>query len=405
MKALFVTRYFPRPANAGDLLYSDQMIMLFSKLAEEVDVFCAPHPDSAGGGEAAFPSNVTFHMDAAARRNLVRYALTTTPKAANDFATLHNRRALLALLRRTEPDMIVVDHIGSSWCVDVLRRYMRETAKTPRIVYITHNEETSTRLSIARRSVFPWNVAHLLDARRIQLRDRRILAMCDLLTCIAEADRDLHLMRFGRPSIVLPATYTGSVVPNRSIGAQVPRRVIVVSGFQWSAKLLNLDSFLSEGAEAFARAGVKLEIIGKMSSRDKRRFSRKFPTAAIRGTVDKIEPFVANARMGLLIDSAGGGFKLSLLTYIFGRLPIAALGDAVRGLGQRCHMIERETIRDLVAAVVERIDDFDFLNDMQEKQFDAMQSYLSDASNLSALGQGLLSLGRETGSAALEKGM
>ena len=96
---------------------------------------------------------------------------------------------------------------------------------------------------------------------------------------------------------------------------------------------------------------------------------RRSSICTFTGEVPAIAPYMAQGRIGVMPDEVGGGFKNKLLDYIFGGLPIAAIGAQVEGLPlDREHdMILRPNATDLAAAIVEAIDDFDRLNGMQTR--------------------------------------
>jgi hypothetical protein len=86
----------------------------------------------------------------------------------------------------------------------------------------------------------------------------------------------------------------------------------------------------------------------------------------------------AAARMGLVIEATGGGFKNKILDYVFGRLPVAALAPALNGIDDaiRAYFFVERHLKALVASVCDLIDDTDRLNGMQEAAYQAAQDAL-----------------------------
>jgi hypothetical protein len=72
----------------------------------------------------------------------------------------------------------------------------------------------------------------------------------------------------------------------------------------------------------------------------------------------------------------GGGFKLKFLDYIFARVPVATLSAAAAGLPEslRAWMLSRNDLNALVDAIVANIDQFDELNERQQRAFELAQS-------------------------------
>ena len=77
-----------------------------------------------------------------------------------------------------------------------------------------------------------------------------------------------------------------------------------------------------------------------------------------------------HARIALVPEEIGGGFKLKILDYIFSRVPIAAVETALNGIPvqlQSQFVIESD-ISTLLATIVAVIDDIDRLNAMQNER-------------------------------------
>ena len=66
----------------------------------------------------------------------------------------------------------------------------------------------------------------------------------------------------GTPVAFLPPGYGGTRVAARTIGPDVPRRVVVIGSFDWPPKRIAMESFLAIAAPLLARAGIELQIVG-----------------------------------------------------------------------------------------------------------------------------------------------
>ena len=97
------------------------------------------------------------------------------------------------------------------------------------------------------------------------------------------------------------------------------------------------------------------------------------------GFVEDTRPLLANARMGIVPELIGGGFKLKFLDYLFGRLPIATIAAAAAGLPSSMtgHMLMADDMEGLLAQVVSNIDDVARLHRMQAEAFVAGSSSFS----------------------------
>jgi glycosyltransferase involved in cell wall biosynthesis len=98
----------------------------------------------------------------------------------------------------------------------------------------------------------------------------------------------------------------------------------------------------------------------------------KFPEVDFVGRVPEMEPYLLNARMGLIVEEFGGGFKLKTLEYIFHGLPLAGLYHAVEGLPLSSpeEILLTPDIESLITGVSATIDDFDRLNYMRRRSLE-----------------------------------
>ena len=379
-RIVFVTRYLPFPSTSGDLIYSGQLALLLDQLAGHLVIVCAPRPDMAPHvAAAATPKRLRILPALQAGGGIARYPFRMSPKSAIGFDSSANRKFLREYLGVYEPDIVAIDHIGSSWALNPFIAHKQRSARKPRLFYLAHNEEFTTRISIALNAKSPSNMLHYLDALKIRVQERRLLRESSLLSCITNADRARYMQQISVPSMVLPPVYDREVVKCRTIASNMPRRVVVVSNFIWSAKLINLEAFLSRAAPKLLFHGIEIEIVGRMSAKHLKYFRRRFPSVKILGEVDEVEPFLANARLGLLIDQAGGGFKFTMLNYVYNRLPVVALSCALTDQDLRRFCAVSGNWDELADNVIHLIDDIDRLNALHESAYVGLDSFLSSS--------------------------
>jgi hypothetical protein len=92
------------------------------------------------------------------------------------------------------------------------------------------------------------------------------------------------------------------------------------------------------------------------------------------GWVDDLGVELSQARLGIVAEPAGGGFKLKSLDYVFNRLPMTALVGSVAGLPLAADdLILCKDEASLAAASVAILDDLDRLNRMQNSAYTACQ--------------------------------
>jgi glycosyltransferase involved in cell wall biosynthesis len=207
-----------------------------------------------------------------------------------------------------------------------------------------------------------------------------LVASADVVTTTTSVDAERFRDRSPQTrTLVLSPGYEGARVAVRGIDRQTPRRVLVLGSYAWVAKQRNIHQFLRAAAGPLGAAGVGIDVVGSVPEPFAARLRREFPSVTITGQVDDLRPYFANARMGIVAEVIGGGFKLKALDYVFNRLPIVAIAGSVEGtpLEAGRSMLEFADVDDLVDGIRTWIDDADGLDALQEAAFRACDDQFS----------------------------
>jgi hypothetical protein len=194
----------------------------------------------------------------------------------------------------------------------------------------------------------------------------------DLLTTITDEDRSTlgAAVARGRSLSITPG-YTGPIVSARRITAATPRRVILMGSFQWVVKQENLTRFVEIADPIFEEKGIEMDVVGDIPKAFLGALKARCRATYFHGFVTDVAPYLDRARIGIVPESIGGGFKLKFLDYIFGRVPVATVSQAVAGLPEelRLAMLKNDTLAGLVSQIVSHIDRIDELNRLQDRAF------------------------------------
>jgi glycosyltransferase involved in cell wall biosynthesis len=291
---------------------------------------------------------------------------------------------------------VLIDNFAVVGALDVRhRRWVRDGVTV--LVYVSHNHEQAIREQLAanapRRSLKRF--ALRWDAIKTASVERALVDAADLVTVNAYEDAELY--RRHAPNqryVVLTPGYDGPRVEARTIEAQTPRRITLLGSYAWIAKQLNLWRFLDAGIAQLTRAGIGIDVVGWTPDDFADRLRRSFPDVVVTGPVDRVEPYLARSRMGIVAEEIGGGFKHKVLHYVFNRLPVASLAGSVAGtpLMSGESILEFPDITRLVEGVIVAIDDLARLNALQEAAFRACQGRFAWADRGRALADTLTAL-------------
>lgn len=373
-RCLWICREMTHPLVSGDRVYSSGLSRALARSGVQV-VFLAHEGDNRERDPNGAP--VQFVGVPGGTFNDYRIAVTSPlPVTAGIQATRAFRSALDVQLNGEPFDCIVLDQMGSGWALDPIRQWMasQPADKRPVLVYLAHNHETAVWAGMARES--KRNALRNLMVRRnadkVARLEARLVNECDLVLTITEEDA-VAFSRMGarvQPSVLTPG-YSGERVLSRTISADTPRNIVMVGSFKWAPKEENLRQFLKVADPAFRDAGIHFDVIGKVPDSLRSALEPGLKATTLHGFVQDVEPLFSNARMAVIPELIGGGFKLKLLDYLFGRLPMASIGAAAAGMPAeiREQMILADDLPGLVQAIIDNMDNTAQLNQMQQRGY------------------------------------
>ena len=368
MRVLWLARNLPFPLVTGDKIYTAKMAEALAAAGAQITF--AGYPSAA---PAEPVSGIAWHPVPGGPKNNWRAALDPRPLVAARHLTKRYRKHVGGLAASAW-DAVVIDQYGMGWVLDQRRRFQTN----PSFVFLTHDhEESVTALQAKDPGASSIKRAYLWQNHlKTRWFERWIARRCDLLTTITEADAALFRQTApDRPSIVLTPGYSGRKLSERTVSAETARAVVLFGSYRWSAKLANLTSFLEQAAPALARSRIELRIVGDIADDVRQALAARYPSVNFTGFVADPGPYL-DARLAILAEPIGGGFKLKLLDYVFNRLPVAALDVCAAGLPPEIsqHMMLFGDTATLLRRVVAEIDDVQSLDRRQRLAFTAAES-------------------------------
>jgi peptidoglycan/LPS O-acetylase OafA/YrhL len=370
MRCLWIARYIPYPLDAGAKVYSAKLAQslaesgVFVRFIGFGDVHAVP--DSAASVE---------WLEVPGGKRGKGFAVCSAMPIAAAIDSTKAYRSLLEAQLEERWDAIVLDGYGSGWALNRCLAHRDESRSHPPVlVHVSHNHEEILWRAMAREACGPAfkRFALRANANKVSRLERRIVHNVDLLTTITDEDRrSLGAGLDDDRTLSLTPGYTGWVASERCITAETPRRVIIMGSFQWVVKQENLARFVEIADPIFKEHGIELDIIGDIPRELLSTLRARCRATCFHGFVPDVAPFFARARIGVVPESIGGGFKLKFLDYIFGRVPVATVPQAAAGLPEelRRTMLSNDSLGGLIRDIVSHMDRLDELNRMQESAF------------------------------------
>jgi glycosyltransferase involved in cell wall biosynthesis len=386
MRCLWLTLADPEPRHNGQYVYSGGLIDSVAATGSEIEVLGLRRPESPRSNGTR-DEHVVWWLPGDPRDPLhSQWASLTSwlPHTAYRCRTSAMRRVLHDLLARDGWDGIVFDGISVGWALREVREHYAGRADRPRLIYISHNHEESLRNQVAEsQRPFLRRQAVRLDAAKVSRLERELVDSVDFVTAITPEDLQLYRRRrCDKPMGVLTPGYRGLRVSERRISADLPRRAVIVGSYDWIAKRMNLEEFVDVADPLFAEQGAELQAVGSAEERFLDRLRQKTTATHFTGTVPDVTRYIEEARVAIVPERNGGGFKLKVLEYVFNRIPVFALSGSFAGVP----LIHNDSVMlfpdhaALAHGVLEAIDHVDRLNRLQERAYAACRDRFDWAS-------------------------
>lgn len=364
---LYLTKTYPYPpATSGDAVYSKGIIEALSNIFQ-ITVLC-----SDSGAKQRKISKIDWHITHPQRDGRIgsifsRWPLIAWKSCTSDYSSELDRLLIKAW------DVIILDNLGLVHALPKAKAY-REKHPGTRLVYISHEYEYQTRKSkyISYKMNLPKRILADLDLEKVRKSEISLIKNCDIVTVIDTSDIEpFRKIAPEKKYLPFPPGYEGPLIKKRQITSKTPRKLLLLGGRRSEQKRQILLDWMDAAYDLLTNSNIEMVIVGDMEDSLYDHLKRNYPSVQVLGFVKDLEALIATARMGVIADTVGGGFKLRLLTHVFERLPIIGLSDAINGLptlnGEG--FLGTDSLDSLVELVCKVIDDTKRLNDLHNKAY------------------------------------
>ena len=361
-RLLWITREPPHPVDSGSRLYTRGLLSSLARAGETITVLALSDSAEPDPALAASTAGVQWRLAKGRQNSRLRSLFSSLPRVTKRFDVPASRKLLREALRDARYDAVVLDNYSSAWALRKVRR-----TGLP-IVTVAHNYETRLMQDIyaAYRGRGPGRLALWLNVGKTRRVEARLVAASALLVTITESDAAAFGELGARNVITIKPGYDGPR-DGRPIDAEVPRTVVLFGSYEWVAKQMNLRAFLRAADARFAEEGVRLDVVGSIPPALRQELEPGLRSVTLRGYVEDPSALLRQARIGVVPEATGGGFKLKILDYIFAGVVVAGLAPAFEGIPDevRPSLLISHSMDELVEDVCRNIDDLPRLEAMR----------------------------------------
>ncbi len=366
MKVLWLSGHHFEPATMGLFTYPRGVARSLADSGAEIS-FIGHERD-----EVPRPCDPAWTLLGPAFRHTVRGQLTKYPFMIAEIYNTEAQEAIVPLVRRAEPDIILFDHLRSAGPVDLLK-------DVAPMVYLSHNHESSVKQStLDNNPALHHKIAFTLDLKKLRKAEQTLCDNAALVTAISSTDLDSYARHNNvEPErlMLMPPAYRGVRLEDRTISSTTRRRVVIVNNLVWGVKRRNMHELLRVTAKPLHDAGIELSIVGGDNEINKPT-AEMFPTVSFPGYVPDLQAYLNDSRMAVMFEPEGGGLKMKVLDYVFNRVPIVGLPSAMAGVPvePNTDYLPAPRAQDVAEQILATIDDIERLNKLHDAAFDACRT-------------------------------
>jgi len=337
-KALFVTYENPYTCNSGDSIYTVNIIETLLALKLNIDLIYfdsnETQPLIPDDIQPKFGNIVTVNFK---NKNPLWFILSNKPGMIINRESQNYTRALEELIAKNDYDYIFVNHQKMIFTLSSILA----NKKTSEIIYCSHNAEyllsknnATNSKSLIRRIVY-WQ-----DAIKMKRYEKKWLHKFDATSAICEFDQEYYLKELNlanvhiiRPFIEPFQEKTASTIEKDF------KEIVIVGSFDWGPKTENLLKFLeAKNFDLLHANGFNITIVGKSNQDLVNTVNKNFKGVHMTGSVPDVVPYYERAKISIIPEKLGGGFKLKVAEAAFFNTSIFAIKGAIT----KCNFIKEE---------------------------------------------------------------
>lgn len=351
-KILFITYNNPEKASRGDDLYSWNIINSI-KHDKNIYLHVVAYYEDAKDKKQKYSKleNVADKLTYVPfiYKNILAIGFSRYPAMISNRKTPQMIKKVIDILNKEKFDAIFVNMFRLGYLINYIKPF-------PGVkVFISHNVETQLSYSTYIYQKNPIKkLAYYLDYIKTKYYEKKFISQFDCITTICDVDKETFSTMFHKQIEVLPPVIN---FDNCKIDtSHIEDKFIICGAFHWGPKYVNLKLLLaSKNIGKYKESGHELMIVGRANKKDVDYVNKNYPGIHMTGPVETVIPYYEKARIAIVPELVGGGFKLKIAEAVQYSKPIVAIKGSVtdKSMIPGKHYIEADNFDDLIIKSLE----------------------------------------------------
>mgnify|MGYP000000312601 CR=1 FL=1 len=351
-KILFITYNNPEKASRGDDLYSWNIINSI-KHDKNIYLHVVAYYEDAKDKKQKYSKleNVADKLTYVPfiYKNILAIGFSRYPAMISNRKTPQMIKKVIDILNKEKFDAIFVNMFRLGYLINYIKPF-------PGVkVFISHNVETQLSYSTYIYQKNPIKkLAYYLDYIKTKYYEKKFISQFDCITTICDVDKETFSTMFHKQIEVLPPVIN---IDNCKIDtSHIEDKFIICGAFHWGPKYVNLKLLLaSKNIGKYKESGHELMIVGRANKKDVDYVNKNYPGIHMTGPVETVIPYYEKARIAIVPELVGGGFKLKIAEAVQYSKPIVAIKGSVtdKSMIPGKHYIEADNFDDLIIKSLE----------------------------------------------------
>lgn len=354
-KILFITYENPFLRDNGDRIYTCNLLDALLDLDCDVNLLAYDSQNSKSDNSAGndkIPKNINLTLLPFKKISKFKIIFSLLP----GIIVNRKRKSYLDLvetsLKENKYDCIFVNHFKMVFTLEAI---LKKCIKS-KLIHVSHNAEYLLSLNNAKNSkCLADKLIHWQDAVKTKLYEKKWLHHFDSITTISEHDQDYYDVNFKnfKTSIIRPVFEIDDLISKTKKNIN---EIIIVGSFIWGPKIENMLSFLkSKNFKDLYANNINLTIVGNAEPLLVDKINSNYRGVFMTGRVECVSTYYEKAKIAVIPEVLGGGFKLKIAEAALRKTAIFAVKEAITkcNLYKDVHYIEADNFNDLIVKIID----------------------------------------------------